>query len=81
MKLNGRKLGNHGWAKILAMSYQRLGMAEEALGENEEALAQYRLCQTIPVDKFVWTPRTLWPADATDYCRQAAARLGGHIPP
>jgi eukaryotic-like serine/threonine-protein kinase len=79
-ELNSRGLGNHGWAKILAMSYQRLGMTQEAREKKQEALAQYRLCQTIPVDKFVWTPRTLWPADVTEYCREAAARLGGSSP-
>ena len=80
LQLSAQALGNHGWAKLLAMSYQRLGMTEEAKGDAKAALAQYQLCTTITVDKFVWTPRTLWPPDVTDYCRQAMLRLDGQKP-
>jgi hypothetical protein len=60
------------------MSYQRLGMTLEARGDGLGALAHFRSCAALPVNKFAWSPRALWPADVVDYCLKQIAELGGN---
>ena len=52
-------------------------MVYKLQGDNGNAFAHFRKCLDVPVNNFAWSPRTLWPADVTDFCRQAITELGG----
>jgi tetratricopeptide (TPR) repeat protein len=71
---------NGAWKKLLAMDHQRIGMVYELQGNSGSALGAFQECLKVSVNKFVWSPRTLWPADVTDFCRQNIATLGGSPP-
>ncbi len=77
VEINNMNFWNGAWKKMLAMDYQRIGMVYKLQGDNGNAFAHFQKCLDVPVNNFAWSPRTLWPADVTDFCRQAITELGG----
>ncbi len=76
-ELAGRNMTTDSWKKTLAMNYHRIGLVLVAQGDRQGAVAQFRQCLAVPVNKFVWTPRDRWPADVTAACRAEIDRLNG----
>jgi tetratricopeptide (TPR) repeat protein len=68
LELNSIKW-NGSWSKILAMDYQRIGLVLEAQGDRQGARSQFANCTRVKVNKFAWSPRTTWPPDVIDFCR------------
>jgi tetratricopeptide (TPR) repeat protein len=61
---------NGSWSKILAMDYQRLGLVLRAQGDMQGARIQFANCTAVKVNKFAWSPRTIWPPDVIDFCQK-----------
>ena len=66
---------NGSWSKILAMNHQRIGLILRAQGDMRAAREQFDRCIHVKVNKFAWSPRTLWPSDVTDFCQQQIAEI------
>jgi tetratricopeptide (TPR) repeat protein len=75
--LVAKDTSNAAWQRNLANSHQRIGLVLKELGETKEALDEFRQCAAISIKKTAWTPRSTWPPDINDYCRQQVAELGG----
>jgi tetratricopeptide (TPR) repeat protein len=71
-----RRIWNGSWSKLLAMNHQRMGMVLEARQDRSGAIVQFQECVKVRVNKFAWSPRTLWPPDVIEFCNQQLARLG-----
>jgi tetratricopeptide (TPR) repeat protein len=61
---------NGSWSKILAMDYQRIGLVLLAQGNAQGARDQFIHCTGVKVNKFAWSPRTVWPPDVIDFCQK-----------
>lgn len=66
---------NGSWSKMLAMIYQRIGLILKTQGETQGALDQFNRCIGVKVNKFAWSPRTVWPPDVTDFCQKQIADI------
>ena len=75
IEINNLSFWNGAWKKILAMDHQRIGMVLGMQGEEQGARDAFQKCLDVPVNKFAWSPRTLWPPDVTDFCRKAIVEL------
>jgi tetratricopeptide (TPR) repeat protein len=73
--MNNASFWNGAWKKMLAMDYQRIAMVYRLRGDRGSAIAHFRRCAEIPINNFVWSPRTLWPADVVGFCRKALSEL------
>lgn len=76
-ELTRRLSTNPPWQKLLAAAHQRLGLALEAQGNRDGAIAQFRACTEIPVRPTIWSSRLQWPKDVDGYCRDQLIQLGG----
>jgi tetratricopeptide (TPR) repeat protein len=68
---------NQAARKILAMAYYRLGLMAELQRRTEEAANDYRQCAAIQFNRNSWTPRSPWPEDVTQTCKESLAQLSG----
>jgi tetratricopeptide (TPR) repeat protein len=72
---------NTGWQKNLATADLRIGLILRLQGDYDAALLHYQQCYTHSPRGFAWTPRSIWPKNVREYCRQLVVNLGGTLPP